>query len=102
MLFQALKESDLDLLKKYLPQYGDGDCDLSLVSLFSRGIHNHFRYFEFEGTHLVLERLVGKDPSPVLVMPIGKEEIPFSLFEVLDNEGTNLTSFLVVSIVVTR
>ena len=87
MLFQALKESDLDLLKKYLPQYGDGDCDLSLVSLFSRGIHNHFRYFEFEGTHLVLERLVGKDPSPVLVMPIGKEEIPFSLFEVLDNDA---------------
>lgn len=87
MLFQALKESDLDLLKKYLPQYGDGDCDLSLVSLFSRGIRNHFRYFEFEGTHLVLERLVGKDPSPVLVMPIGKEEIPFSLFEVLDNDA---------------
>ena len=85
MLFQALKESDLDLLKKYLPQYGDGDCDLSLVSLFSRGIHNHFRYFEFESTHLVLERLVGKDPSPGFVMPIGKEEIHFSLFEFLDN-----------------
>ena len=69
MLFQALKESDLDLLKKYLPQYGDGDCDLSLVSLFSRGIRNHFRYFEFEGSHLVLERLIGKDSSPVRGTP---------------------------------
>ena len=85
MLFQALKESDLDLLKKYLPQYGDGDCDLSLVSLFSRGIRNHFHYFEFEGSHLVLERLIGKDPSPVFVMPIGKEETPPSLFEALDH-----------------
>ncbi len=85
MLFQALKESDLDLLKKYLPQYGDGDCDLSLVSLFSRGIRNHFHYFEFEGSHLVLERLIGKDSSPVFVMPIGKEEPPPSLFEALDH-----------------
>ena len=87
MLFQALKESDLDLLKKYLPQYGDGDCDLSLVSLFSRGIHNLFRDFELDDTQLVLERGVGKYPSPVLVMPIGKEEITFSLFEVLDNDA---------------
>ena len=93
MLFQALKESDLDLLKKYLPQYGDGDCDLSLVSLFSRGIRNHFRYFEFEGSHLVLERLIGKDSSPVFVMPIGKEETPSSLF------NTALPSCLISSFI---
>ena len=85
MLFQPLKESDLDLLKKYLPQYGDGDCDLSLVSLFSRGIHHHFRYFELEDSHLVLERQVGRDSFPAFVMPIGKEETPPSLFEALDH-----------------
>ncbi len=84
MPFKALKESDLDLLKKYLPQYGSGDCDLSLVSLFSRGIHKHFRFFEYEETHLVLERLLDKESSPVFVMPIGKTEIPQSLFNCLE------------------
>lgn len=89
MSFKALKESDLDLLRKYLPQYGNGDCDLSLVSLFSRGIHKHFRFFEYGETHLVFERLLEKDSLPVFVMPIGETEIPQSLFNHLEQIAKN-------------
>jgi hypothetical protein len=89
MSFKALKESDLDLLRKYLPQYGNGDCDLSLVSLFSRGIHKHFRFFEYVETHLVFERLLDKDSLPVFVMPIGEAEIPQSLFNHLEQIAKN-------------
>lgn len=87
MTFEELKENNFCLLKKYLPQFANGDCDLSLVSLFSRGIQNHFRYFEYEGTHLIIERTLTNLSHPVFVMPIGEKPIPLELFEYLSKQA---------------
>lgn len=83
MVFSELTASHLPLLKKYLPQFGSGDCDLSLPSLLSRGIHSKIRFCEYNGTHLVFERLVSQSDTPVFVMPIGETTIPQSLFDQL-------------------
>mgnify|MGYP002535083234 FL=1 len=89
MTFKELKENDFCLLKKYLPQYANGDCDLSLVSLYSRGIQNYFRYFEYDDSHLIIERKVTNIADPVYVMLIGEKAIPLKLFEHLAQEAYN-------------
>ena len=81
MIFCELKEDHLDLLKKYLPCHANGDCDLSLVSLLSRGMASQFRFAEFQGTHLILERKL--DNQTVFSMPIGQSAAPQALFDEL-------------------
>ena len=81
MIFCELQENHLDLLKKYLPAYANGDCDLSLVSLLSRGMASQFRFAEFQCTHLILERKL--DNQTVLSMPIGQSAAPQALFDEL-------------------
>ena len=81
MIFCELKEDHLDLLKKYLPCHANGDCDLSLVSLLSRGMASQFHFAEFKDTHLILERKL--DDQTVFMMPIGQSTAPQALFEEL-------------------
>lgn len=81
MIFCELQENHLDLLKKYLPAYANGDCDLSLVSLLSRGMASQFRFAEFQGTHLILEQKL--DNQTVFSMPIGQSAAPQALFDEL-------------------
>ena len=87
MIFCELQENHLDLLKKYLPAYANGDCDLSLVSLLSRGMASQFRFAEFQGTHLILERKL--DNQTVFSMPIGQSAAPQALFDELAAFCTN-------------
>ena len=87
MTFSELTFSDLPLLKKYLPQFGNGDCDLSLVSLLSRGVNSHIRFFEYNHSFLVLERTLDESNNPVFFMPIGQQETPKELFELLQQKA---------------
>lgn len=81
MELKLLSGDDLPIVKKYLPQFGNGDCDLSPVSLLSRGLQIGFRYYEFNDSFLVLERQL--DRCPVFYMPIGQEKVPSEIFELL-------------------
>ena len=83
---KLLSRDDLPTIKKYLPQFGNGDCDLSPVSLLSRGLQVGFRYFEFNDSFLVLEREL--DGAPVFYMPIGKEKAPGEIFEALKQKAS--------------
>lgn len=83
MQFKELQESDLCVLKHFLPLYANGDCDLSLVSLFSRGIDSHFRFCTYGNTHLIIERTITGMDGPVFVMPIGQTQAPDTLFNEL-------------------
>lgn len=92
MVFSELTTAHLPLLKKYLPRFGTGDCDLTLASLLSRGIHSKVRFCEYNGTHLVFERSVAQSDTPVFVMPIGEADIPQALFDQLANTAQKNTT----------
>lgn len=61
---------DLPLLQKYLPFYGNGDCNLSVAALLTRGPIRGTKVGEFHNHLLVRWRVEGFD-APVLQFPIG-------------------------------
>lgn len=85
MELKLLSGDDLPIIEKYLPKFGNGDCDLSPVSLLSRGIQIGFRYFEFNNSFLILERQL--DAGSVFYMPIGQTKATEEIFEALKQKA---------------
>ena len=68
--FHAISFDDLPLLRKYLPFYGNGDCNLSIASLLTRGPERGTELCELHNHLLVKWRAEGFE-EPVLQFPIG-------------------------------
>ena len=85
MELKLFSGDDLSVIEKYLPKFGNGDCDLSPVSLLSRGIQIGFRYFEFNNSFLILERQL--DAGSVFYMPIGQTKATEEIFEALKQKA---------------
>lgn len=85
MELKLFSGDDLPIIEKYLPKFGNGDCDLSPVSLLSRGIQIGFRYFEFNNSFLILERQL--DAGSVFYMPIGQTKATEEIFEALKQKA---------------
>ncbi len=70
LAFHDISFDDLVLLRKYLPFYGNGDCNLSIASLLTRGPERGTQLCELHNHLLVKWRAEGFD-EPVLQFPIG-------------------------------
>lgn len=68
--FEPLSARHRPMLEKHLPQFGSGDCNLSVVSLLTRGVERGIRAAECR-EHLLLETEVLSAPGRVLILPVG-------------------------------
>lgn len=68
--FQPITLASRSLLETYLPAGGNGDCNLSIVSLITRGIERDVRAAERDGALWLRTVSISVD-DPVYYLPIG-------------------------------
>lgn len=68
--FQPITLASRSLLETYLPAGGNGDCNLSIVSLITRGIERDVRAAEADGALWLRTVSISVD-DPVYYLPIG-------------------------------